>query len=108
MSSHPASGPYYLAEWYRSHLTSGELEDAAASLQSGVAAVCGTGEDVKLLMALAIPTDEVLFGLFAAPSAQAVREACRRAGLPAERLTDALGTRFADVETAVTALESHS
>jgi hypothetical protein len=42
---------------------------------------------VELLMTLAVPTDEVVFGLFTAGSAQIVSQACLRAGVPAQRVT---------------------
>jgi hypothetical protein len=35
---------------------------------------------VQLLMTLVVPADDVVFGMFAASSAQTVSEACRRAG----------------------------
>ena len=50
---------------------------------------------MQLLMTMAVPSDEVLFGVFGAGSAEAVSEVCRRAGIPAERLTKALDTRVA-------------
>jgi hypothetical protein len=89
MSIDAARLPCYLAEWYRSELTAGELDDTAAKLQAGVAAMRGEGSPVQLLMTLAIPADEVLFGIFTAGSAQDVSEVCRRAGIPAERLSSA-------------------
>ena len=53
------------------------------------------GASVQLLMTLAVPDDEVLFGFFTADAAQSVSEACRRAGLPAEQVTTALDARVA-------------
>lgn len=85
--------PCYLVEWYRPEVTAGELDATAASLQAGVAAMCGEGSPVELLITLAIPADEVLFGVFTAGSARDVSEACRRAGIPAERLTSVVDAR---------------
>ena len=82
--------PCYLVEWYRPELTAEPFGDTAARLEAGAAAVCDDGASVRLLMTLAIPAEEVLFGIFAADSADAVSEVCRRAGIPAERLTDAV------------------
>ena len=59
------------------------------------------GLDVQLLMTLAVPTDEVIFGVFAAGSAQTVCEVCRRAGFPAERLTDVGDARVAEAPSGV-------
>jgi hypothetical protein len=89
---------YYLAEWYRPRLCAAELEDAAAKLETGVAAISDDGSDVRLMLALAVPADDVLFALFAASSAQNVSEACLRAGAPAERLTHALGSPVPSVQ----------
>jgi hypothetical protein len=85
--------PCYLVEWYRPALTAAPLGDTAARLEEGAATVSHEGASVQLLMTLAVPDDEVLFGVFAADSAQSVSEACRRAGLPAERLTNAVDAR---------------
>jgi hypothetical protein len=41
-------------------------------------------------MMLAVPADEVVFGVFDATSAQIVAGACLRADIPAERLTAAV------------------
>lgn len=38
-------------------------------------------------MTLAVPTDEVVFGVFDAESAELVALTCQRAGHPAERLS---------------------
>jgi hypothetical protein len=85
--------PCYLVEWYRPQLTGGPLADTTARLESAAATVCAEGASVRLLMTLAVPADEVLFGVFTADSAHAVSEVCRRAGFPAERLTDAVDAR---------------
>jgi hypothetical protein len=44
---------------------------------------------------LSVPTDETLFGVFAADSAPIVAQACQRAGMPAQRLTGAVDARTA-------------
>ncbi|HUL99258.1 MAG TPA: hypothetical protein VLU24_07560 [Mycobacterium sp.] len=48
-----------------------------------------------MLITLAVPADEVFYGVFAANSADIVTKACDRAGLRAERLTNAIDTRIA-------------
>jgi hypothetical protein len=87
--------PGYLVEWYRSELSAGQLDQTVARLEECAAAMCAEGSPVQLLMTMAVPSDEVLFGVFGAGSAEAVSEVCRRAGIPAERLTKALDTRVA-------------
>lgn len=79
--------PCYLVEWYDPDLTDEALELTAARLDECIAAMGAAGLPVQLLMTLAVPTDEVVFGVFAAGSAQVVAEACNRAGRPAQRLT---------------------
>ena len=44
---------------------------------------------------LAVPTDEVVFGVFAAGTADVVAQTCRQAGVPAQRLTAAIDARIA-------------
>lgn len=81
--------PCYLVEWYRPAVTA-DLDDIVTKLDDCVASVSTAGSPVQLLMALAVPIDEVVFGVFAAGSAHAVTEVCQRAGIPAERLTAAV------------------
>lgn len=78
----------FLVEWYRPRLA--DLDDAADALSACAATMSAEGSPVQLLMTLAVPTDEVVFGIFGAKSADLVAQACRRAGHPAERLSAAL------------------
>ena len=94
MSIRAPTQPCYLVEWYRPELTTGQLDRTAAKLEDCAAAMREEGSSVRLLMTLAVPTDEVLYGVFAAPSAKTVSETCRRAGIPAERLTKAVDARI--------------
>jgi hypothetical protein len=41
---------------------------------------------------LTVPTDQAVFGVIAASSEEIVAELCRRAGVPAERVTAAIST----------------
>ena len=90
-----ASLPCYLVEWYRPGVTAEQLNDTASRLGEDAAAICDESATVRLLLTLAVPTDEVVYGVFAALSAQTVSEVCRRAGIPAERLSDAIAARVA-------------
>ena len=96
MSIQAPNLPCFLVEWYRPELVSGQLDDTAARLAATTATMSVEGSPVQLLMTLAVPTDEVLFGVFAAGSENTVSEACRRAGIPAERLTKAVDARIGD------------
>lgn len=77
----------FLVEWYRSGLA--DLDQTADALYACAAAMSTEGSPVQLLMTLAVPTDEVVFGIFCADSADVVTRACARAGIPAERLSAA-------------------
>jgi hypothetical protein len=82
--------PCYLVEWYGPQLSEDRLDRIAASLEASAASMCVEGSPVQLVMTLAVPSDEVLFGIFAAGSAHMVTQACQRAGMPAARLTPAV------------------
>jgi hypothetical protein len=85
---------YFLAEWYRPELAEGPVEPTAATLDEAAASVSASGSPVQLLAMLAVPSDEVLFGVFAAASANIVTQTCDRAGISAQRLTPASGVHF--------------
>ena len=87
--------PCYLVEWYAPELAGDHLERIAANLDDSVSALRAQGTPVRLLSMLSVPTDEVLFGVFAADSAPIVARACQAAGMPAQRLTDAVDAHIA-------------
>jgi hypothetical protein len=84
-----------LAEWYRPEVSEQPVDDIAARLDAGVTMMCAEGTPVRLLATVLVPTDEVLYGLFAAKSLETVIQLCDRAGIPAERLTDGVDARIA-------------
>jgi hypothetical protein len=77
----------YLAEWYCPEVSEQPVDDIATQLDAGVAMMRAEGTPVRLLATVAVPTDEVLYGLFAAQSPEIVEEVCQRAGIPADRLS---------------------
>jgi hypothetical protein len=85
--------PCYLAEWYRPDLSAEQLDHIAAALEDGAASLSSQRSVVRLLMTVAVPTDEVIFGVFTATSPHIVAELCRRAGIPLQRLTAAIDAR---------------
>lgn len=85
--------PYYLVEWYHPELTAQPLDDTIAKLDAGTVAMRAEGSAVRLLMALTAHADQVLYSVFAASSPDTVRQACERAGYPAERLTAGIDAR---------------
>lgn len=86
--------PCYLVEWYRPELTAQPLDETVAMLDAGTVAVRSEGSAVRLLVALTARTDQVLYSVFAASSADTVRQACERAGFPAERVTAGIDARI--------------
>jgi hypothetical protein len=77
----------FLAEWYRPDVTSRTVDDIADALQTAAAAMRAAGTQVRLLLTLAVPADEVLYVMFSANSADNVTQTCARAGIPVERLS---------------------
>ncbi len=87
----------YLVEWYRPEVTQEALEGTAAGLDKAAVSVSSGDSAVQLLVAFAVPIDEVLFGVFASGSADLVSRVCRLAGLPAQRLSEAAFASIARV-----------
>jgi hypothetical protein len=85
----------YLVEWYRPALTQELFDDVVARLGERVTSMCAEGAPVHLLMAIAVPGDELVFGVFEAGSEQVVAQVCDRAGFPAQRLSQAMDARAA-------------
>ncbi len=83
--------PCYLVEWYAPTPCEMALDRAVSALQRGAAALSDAGSQVCLIDMLAVPTDDYVF---TASSAAHVAQACRQAGLPAQRLTAALDARL--------------
>ena len=72
--------------WYRPEVTERPVDDIAATLDARAATLCAEGAVVRLLVALAVRSDEVLYGVFAACSPDMVVQVCQTAGIPPERL----------------------
>jgi hypothetical protein len=77
----------YLVEWYRPNLTRELIDGMVADLNEAIASMSAEGSPVWLVMTVAVPTDEVLYGVFAADSPDLVRTACERAGSVPERMS---------------------
>ena len=58
-----------------------------ADLNEAIASMSAEGSPVWLVMTVAVPTDEVLYGVFAADSPDLVQTACERAGSVPERMS---------------------
>ena len=84
----------YLVEWYGPQVIAQPLEETLAKLDSGIDAIRAEGSTVQLLIALTAHTDQVLYSVFAASSPEMVRQACERAGFPAERVTGGIELKY--------------
>jgi hypothetical protein len=85
---------YYLVEWYLPDLTEQSVDDIVARVDAAAAAVTCEGTPVRLLVTLAVPTDEVLYGVFGADSRDTVSRTCDQAGASHQRLSDDIGARI--------------
>jgi hypothetical protein len=85
---------HYLAEWYLPELTEQSVDDIVAKLDAAATTVSAEGAPVRLLVTLAVPTDEVLYGVFGAYSPEIVTATCQRAGFPHQRLSGDVGARI--------------
>jgi hypothetical protein len=85
---------YYLAEWYLPELTEKSVDEMVAKLDAAALTVSNEGTPVRLVVTLAVPTDEVLYGVFGAHSSDIVSRTCREAGVPHERLSRDVDTRI--------------
>jgi hypothetical protein len=81
-------------EWYQSEITDEELDAIAATLDESASSMRADGLAVQRLMTLAVPTDEMIFGVFVASSPDTVVQLCQHAGITAARLTAAVEDRF--------------
>jgi hypothetical protein len=79
----------FLVEWYGPAAIACTVGEAAKRLRSGLESV----EDAQLrrLMTVAIPDDDYAFGIFAAASADAVKQLCIEAGARPDRISAAIG-----------------
>jgi hypothetical protein len=85
---------YYLAEWYLPELTEESVDDMVAKLDAAAMSVSSEGAPIRLVVTLAVPSDEVLYGVFGAHSPEIVSRTCLQAGVPHQRLSRDIGTKF--------------
>jgi len=84
--------PCYLVEWYRPGLDRQQLDNIVADVDRSSVLITAEGTPIRCVYTLAVPTDEVVFGVFAACSPEVVALVCQRAGMPVSRLTAAIAT----------------
>ena len=86
--------PCYLIEWYRTELTAQSIDAIVDKLNAAATTMTSEGRPVQLLLTVAVPADEVVYGLFAGFSSETVVAACQRAAIPAQLSVD-VGARIA-------------
>jgi hypothetical protein len=89
--------PKYMVERNLPGLTEEQLAAAAASAKTATTRMANEGVPVRYLRSTFVPSEDKCFCLFEGPSAEAVREANERAGLPLERITEALHVASEDL-----------
>jgi hypothetical protein len=88
----------YLAEWYLPELTEQSVDELVSRLDAAAASATDEGTPVRLRLTLAVPTDEVLYGVFDAHSPDIVSRTCEQAGAPHQRLSSDIGTRIRECD----------
>jgi hypothetical protein len=91
VASIDAGTPSFFVEWYGPRAPAHWIDETAQRLNDRAAAISASGGHVRLLMAVAVPSDDYAFGVFAAASAEVVAETCADAGAPPERISAAVG-----------------
>ena len=71
-----------------------DIDEVVAELTSTAARLRNQGHSVRLLVTVNAPTDEVLYSVFTADSADTVAAACRSAGWPVDRIIGGVQTRL--------------
>ena len=80
----------YLAECFWPDVSPAAVEEVAARVRRSASAVTGGGAAVELRGSIVLLADEVVLYLFGGSSIEAVRDACERAGVPAERVIESV------------------
>ncbi|BCI51579.1 hypothetical protein NIIDNTM18_08570 [Mycolicibacterium litorale] len=83
-----------LAEWYLPDLTEELIDAFVARIESVTAQLRAEGTDIHLVLTVAVPSDEVLYGVFDGCEPALVSRTCAQAGLAPQRLSSKVGTRI--------------
>ena len=85
-SSEPNEG-CFLVEWYQRGIAIDSVQQAGDQLCAAADLVRAGGLAVRFVLAVSVPADQTLFGVFTAESVEAITQTCRAAGCPADRIT---------------------
>ncbi len=80
----------FLLECYVSRADGAGIERGQERARIAADELTREGTPVRLVHSILVPEDETCFYLYEAETAEAVREAARRAALPLERITEAI------------------
>ena len=95
-SDSPVVESCLLAQWRREELSNDAIDEFFALLGAATEEMSTDAAPVRLLATLFVPSDDVLYGVFAASSSHVVIEACARAGMVPERLVPDVRVRRPD------------
>lgn len=88
----------YLVECYWPGVTTFSCAEAMARAGEVAQAMRAEGREIRFLDGLLLLTDEVAFYRFASPSTSDVEQACARARLPYERISEYIALPAAPVD----------
>lgn len=89
-----AQTPGCLAEWYLPDLSEELIDAFVARIESVTAQMRAEGADIHLILTVAVPADEVLYGVFDGCEPGLLSRTCAQAGLEPQRLSGKVGTRI--------------
>lgn len=89
----------YLLECYKPGLERAEVESVSDRVLAAAAKLREEGRRVEYVGAILVPEDEVVFHVFAAESADAVREASVRASVEYERVVESVAVGQLELRT---------
>lgn len=90
-ASNPPAAQLFLAERYWPGIDEPGARSVASALESTASQMSAEGETVEHVGSILMPADEVVFSLFTAPDAAAVRALNERANAPVDRIAAAIG-----------------
>lgn len=82
--------PTYLVERYWPGVTRKRLFEALERGRRVMEQMCREGTHVRSISCTFIPNEEVVFSVYAGPSASAVRQLSERADIPVSRIVEAI------------------
>jgi hypothetical protein len=86
----------FLVERYWPGIDLVQLRDALPRLEAAARAMTAAGSPVEHVGSILMPVDQVVFSLIAASDASQVQELNERAGLPVDRIAEAIALITAD------------